>query len=59
MNPQKVAMCANISQTTFPPKPATQPERTPAPWAAVHASFLPSMSASRAHRTHLLSKAAH
>merc|ERR1712164_36481 len=45
MNPQKIDMCNNISQTTFPPTPeaalATKPVRQ-IPWRHIHQHFMPS-----------------
>merc|ERR1711907_362480 len=43
MNPQKISMCNNISQSTFPPKPSqvgnVKSQQTP--WRLIHNSFVP------------------
>jgi hypothetical protein len=48
MNPTKIPMCDNITETTFPPKPEalkmSEPKKTQLPWHALHRSFLPSYS---------------
>jgi len=47
MNPQKIAMCNNISQATWPPKPAaaeSSSSLSAAQWQALHRSFMPSFS---------------
>jgi len=43
LNPKKLDMCNNISQSTFPPAPAPADKRLPqTPWRALHRSFMPS-----------------
>lgn len=41
LNPQKIAMCGNISATTFPPQPAAAKVNQPTPWRLLHKAFLP------------------
>jgi hypothetical protein len=50
MNPQNVTMCSNISQTTFPPKPAAPLKQPRTAWSLVHKAMLPSVSADHAQR---------
>merc|ERR1712070_76994 len=45
MNAQKIPMCSNISQATWPPKPAYEHlagSKQTVPWDAVHRAFAPS-----------------
>jgi len=45
LNPMKIDMCNNISQTTFPPAPEpVQPAAQEVPWHLIHRSFLPSFA---------------
>jgi hypothetical protein len=47
MNPQKVSMCNNISQATYPPSPQAASvlgDNQQTPWLKLHDVFLPSLS---------------
>lgn len=43
MNPQKIDMCNNISQTTFPPAPEPAHVVEAKQWEALHRSFMPAL----------------
>merc|ERR1712061_325698 len=51
MNPQKLDMCNNISQKTFPPAPAPKAETKPLqmPWHALHKAFMPNIDKAHQH----------
>lgn len=49
MNPQDIPMCANISQSTFPPKPEGV-RNTDIPWRTIHKSFFPNTAFAQAER---------
>ena len=49
MNPTKVPMCSNITQQTFPPKPAAPLKQPSVPWELLHKAMLPKIPAERAH----------
>merc|ERR1711988_2091269 len=45
MNPQKIDMCNNISQTTFPPAvPEVHATQSEISWKQIHGAFLPTVS---------------
>jgi len=50
MNPTKIPMCENISQTTFPPKPAAPLRQESLPWHLVHKAMMPTISAEHVER---------
>lgn len=42
LNAQKIPMCSNISQATFPPKPEAARKATKeTPWHVIHSTFMP------------------
>jgi len=54
LNPTKIEICNNISQTTFPPAPEAPPTAAAAPkgqipWKTIHQSFMPSFTAPKKH----------
>jgi hypothetical protein len=49
MNPSKLDICNNISQTSFPPAPEAAPVKKPTPWHTIHKSFLPTFDKVQSH----------
>jgi len=54
LNPQKLDMCNNISQTTWPPQPVEARTKTQqVPWHVIHRSFMPNYGKVAEHLNNL------
>merc|ERR1712166_875824 len=49
LNPGKLDICNNISESTFPPAPEPAPPKKATPWRTIHKSFLPSFDKVQDH----------